>query len=850
MLHYVQVPTADAFEQSPLILATRLQPGHETAASPRGSKGIQQILLLPQASKACILCNDTLYFYSLPELSPTLQTSRLVKGCVWIGGIDQDVRDDQDNTAVILVCLKTKISVVRIGTSLLKRIRDIELANCLAAARRGNIACAANSTSYSLLDIVEKARIPLFDIASAPEAGIEDDFPRTENKLVQDPTSAPAEGQTLPENPTAVNKTVRDSQSQPLRAADASSEALARPRSPGQIDVDSSSSNRMQKSMLESTDTIKLPEERESTKNLHDTATTEPTTEPLTSTRSNSLQTAKKQLKPLLPHILSPTRDEFLLTTGTSSAEPGVGLFVNLDGDVVSRPTLEFQRYPEAIIVDGGSNASTEPQAINPPEPGYVLAVMEREVTGISQKGIEIQRWNHDLSGNDSDKHWLPITDSIHEEAQETDIVVGIHRSISAADVSLPEVAQRLGSSWKMLNITGQKNTSTVVQTAESKRDDLDLVNRFSVTSSDLLLWSGKKIMRIIKNPLVLRLDARLERVMTSGRETFIGSTNSSIAGIFNELRDYQPRNELEFFTFNYIRQRTSLALFLNLTKKPLVEKDRTFINEALISSELDPRVILETIPLLRAEIVQGENGVWLANGIQNLLQTVEEESTGSSTRSATPEMNVLALTKQYLQAWQRKKGFGSVPDSDNVFATVDAALLHVLLATDSNSSRGMGSKGSVRAELHSVVDRGLVCFDRAVELLERYKRLYVLSRFYQSRKMAGRVLGTWRRLIEGEDDAGGEFDDGELQIRKYLMILKDRELVEEYGSWLAARNPQLGVRIFADDSSKIRFEAKDAVRILKDKAPAAVKDYLEYLVFGKQVCSPGALVRDYSNGV
>jgi len=786
----------------------------------------------------------------LPELSPTLQTSRPVKGCVWIGGIDQDAHDDQDDAAVIMVCLKTRIRVVRIGISSLKRVRDIELANCLAAARRGNIACAANNKSYALLDIVEKARIPLFDIASAPEAATEDGSPRIESKLTQDPPSVASEVQTSQVTPTVTARLVSDSQPQPALLADASSHALDRAQSPGQIDgVQSSSNSHKEGSTLEPVDTLNISDARGRAKHIDEAAITNAAIETTTSTRSSSTRSVKKQTKPLQPHILSPTPEEFLLTTGTSSAEPGVGLFVNLDGDVVSRPTLEFQRYPDAIIIDGGGNSSTEAPASHPPQPGYILAVMEKEANGSLQKGIEIQRWNHDPSGNDLGKYWLLINESSQEKAQEIDFTVGIHRSITPADVPLPEVAQRLGSSWKMLNVAGQMNISTVAKASNPERNDLDFVNRFSVTSSDLLLYAGTRIMRIIKNPLVLRLDARLERVMSVRQEMPGGSSSASIRVIFEELREYQPCNELEFFTFNYIRQRTSLALFLDLNRNSSTEEDRTFIKEALISSELDPRVILEMTPLLRAEIVQSASGIWLANGIQDLLETAEEGLTGATVASAISEMDILMLIKQYLQAWQRKKGFGSVIDGENVFATVDAALLHVLLILDSKSPIGMGSKGSVRAELHSVVDRGLICFDRAVELLERYRRLYVLSRFYQSRKMAGRVLGTWRRLIEGETDAGGEFHDGELQIRKYLMILKDRDLVEEYGSWLAARNPQLGVRIFADDSSKIKFDAKDAIRILKDKAPAAVKDYLEYLVFGKHVRSAGTTFRDYSNG-
>jgi len=57
-----------------------------------------------------------------------------------------------------------------------------------------------------------------------------------------------------------------------------------------------------------------------------------------------------------------------------------------------------------------------------------------------------------------------------------------------------------------------------------------------------------------------------------------------------------------------------------------------------------------------------------------------------------------------------------------------------------------------------------------------------------------------------------------------------------KYGTWLATRNPKLGVQIFADDSSRVRFTAKQALDLLKTGAPQAVKDFLQHLVFAKNV--------------
>lgn len=72
--------------------------------------------------------------------------------------------------------------------------------------------------------------------------------------------------------------------------------------------------------------------------------------------------------------------------------------------------------------------------------------------------------------------------------------------------------------------------------------------------------------------------------------------------------------------------------------------------------------------------------------------------------------------------------------------------------------------------------------------------------------------------------------------MRRYLVKIKDVQLVEEYGSWLAARNPVLGVQVFADDSSRVKLEPAEVVALLKQRAPNAVQSYLEHLVFTKNV--------------
>jgi hypothetical protein len=121
ILHFVQIPPdpEDSSAAPTYILASRLPPAfHEppTLARP----GVQQILLLPTVNKACILCNWTVTFYSLPELSPVFGTTQ-IRPCNWIGGIDLNTdrsgagNDGRSPSVTVLASLNKKIRVIKIS---------------------------------------------------------------------------------------------------------------------------------------------------------------------------------------------------------------------------------------------------------------------------------------------------------------------------------------------------------------------------------------------------------------------------------------------------------------------------------------------------------------------------------------------------------------------------------------------------------------------------------------------------------------------------------------------------------------------------------------------------------------
>jgi len=267
-----------------------------------------------------------------------------------------------------------------------------------------------------------------------------------------------------------------------------------------------------------------------------------------------------------------------------------------------------------------------------------------------------------------------------------------------------------------------------------------------------------------------------------------------------NAMHNIQPTTESMFYEIGYLKQKIGLLLLgicLNSENEISLELV-TRTEEALQEGGLDARVVLGLFGAsIRQEIVESNTtgGVWVHNGIKKLI----EEFLLSRSMSVVPNANSLIFLKSYLQGWRYKKGFGST--TDEVFATIDSALLRVLLLLESAASHNGPSAShdtsEARQELYTLVSAGVDNSQRAIEILEEFGRLYVLSRLYQRLKQPRDVLATWKRILaKGDGCEGGEFIDGEIKIKEYLCKLKDSSLLEEYGGWLARRNSKLGVQV------------------------------------------------------
>ncbi|KAK0344380.1 hypothetical protein LTR59_009493 [Friedmanniomyces endolithicus] len=797
LLHYVSLPAEDD-DNAPTqyIFATKLEPVYNTQQEGE-DKGVKKILLLPHAQKACILCNGTLTFYTLPELSPAFGGKIKQPGCLWVGGIDAIEHNWGGNAAygtAIVICLKQKLRLIRIGNEA-RKIRDIDFSG---SAGRGEPA--------------EERVVPLTSL-SAPEA-------------------SQAEPRTLPSRTREASRSF--SSPSPIRLGRGHERNVSMGAEPKNNDhlQPSSSSRWPARNSSRQPDAPAQSSSREPSPRKPDNG------EAPAPISTEVVREPEVQTRRLPPNIASPTANEFLLTTGTKMDEPGVGMFVNLEGDVV-RGTIEFSTYPTSLVLDGQETAEGDSPEQTVQE-GYVLALVKRTVDGKPSTAIEIQRWDAEPGEVQKSKQWLSITPSGTESSEVADDYgAGLRRASTSVQLSVPEISTSL-----RLRRLPLRNGTDVNPESDAKRNQEEdkFVSRFTHIQANTLLYHEDKMSWVVRNALIAQLEEQLNIAVKRKDDGGATIDIAAVQRVINGIRGQESTTELDFLTLTYARQKASLLLFGSLVLQTAAgivahERDKRSAEEALVAGEIDPRTILDLVPPLADEVVVGEQGIWVFQGLRDTIlllhENVDPEKLVQDPKGAYGD-NLLQPIKRYLFAWRKKKGFGSVADETHVFRTVDAALLHILLLLDQTSPRGPATPGSIRAELNDVVDRGVDCFDRAVELFEQYQRLYLLSRLYQSRKMTSQVLATWKRILEGEHDAGGELIEGEQDVRKYLAKLRDATLVQDYGAWLATRNPKLGVQIFADDSSRVKFQPQEAVAILKEKAPGAVKDYLEHLVFGK----------------
>ncbi len=779
---------------------------------------------MPAASRACVLCNGTVSFYTLPELSPA-PNGREVQSCQWVGGMDLNQEEQDNGPQDLMVASAKRITIVKVDDKI-QRLKSIQFPGCLKSVRRSTIACVADGEKYALLDVEHQQQIPLFPISSLEDSqdisdGGDEAFPAHDAPLPARTSSlaqrGPLTGTTSSHNRSSSLSNLVSGLGRRQPSPKADSSTRERPASPNP-----------------GSRSLSPGQAPSHTRNASLTAPQSSLSPQAPSSPATVLLTPKSESKShavlLKPHILSLTRNEFLLTTGTIKNEPAVGMFVNLDGDVV-RGTVEFTHYPESIVADQ-SALNLSPSAAQEPSSTSLCVMMGSDVGEDSPKVIQVLSLSFD-SGDiikSSDLVKLP-EESRHVGINDTasTIIHGFYQVgqlLRSVRVHLPEYGEPETGSASNLTQTGDVRPEWEVK---RNKEEADFAQPLGKAMSQVLVWSDNNLLCLSANPLILQLEAELQVVQGI-------DDGEVVTEIFEKLRDLEVRTETDFLSFNYIRQKASLIMLTKVIASNLAQSTLTAMTSTenmLIESNLDPRIVMLLLPMLKEEALQGPQGIWLPAGLAGLVEGTLECGTIAA-EDVTIEF--WQMVRRYMAIWQGKRGFGSITDEQYVFDSVDAALLRVLLHLEQSLPRSSSATSSVRTKLYNVVDNWKGDFDRAVVLLEDYRRLFPLSRLYQSRRLAKDVLATWKRVINGEVDGVGELNPGsaEVQMRRYLVNIRDTALVQEYVLWLAQKNPDLAVEVLTDDKSRVSFPPPDALQLLKQNAPGAVQNYLEYLVFNK----------------
>lgn len=829
-----------------------------------------------------------------------------------------------DNSRMVLVMGKKVVKMVKVKEDEPRLVKNVECPGLIYGARRGPIACVATPTDYSLLHLEIGGIIPLFPIASAPALP----SPASEPPIMEqeEPEQVDVEEVTSPVSPA---KSPR-SRSRPSEGGEISNEnqdesASDRVKSPvgpatkihpkrlsslptrsrSDVSVNSPSQLTVKEEPLKHTRAVSTGSMggnrgrvssvgktglgrggslgRSSGKDSRDVMKSPSPTKQLqvpgTHSRggsrsgtpsgnqsgSESSSYAKKRgavekasadnksnPEQLKPHIVSPSPDEFFLVTGSGLTDPGVGMFVNNDGDP-TRGTISFSSYPEDLVLDGGSII-----ALLPSISGYT-----DDTEGDDMRLLEIIPIQED-DDSSSARGFVEVLIKGRRGAR-----TGITKVLGLQDMVLEAVGSRLRIE-KVELLQQEQDTDKEVEPEEwevrKSAEELSAATRISKVAGRAVVFSGKKVWRLIPTPLVVRLDSRLPPVAITHLHSNSAEAKqqrdkrrATILSVLKAVHNLVPNTELMFHEIAYIKQKCGILLLAEFLGLPREEDKRQFPVEllatenALIEGGLDPRVVVSLFPGFGQELQTGKNGVWLYAGVREVVNQLlteranEAQQTPDTTQSTewAGRRDILLLLRRYLSAWRQKKGFGSVSQADEkeVFWTIDAALMRCLLTIEATRSpsttQHMAGEADVRTELYTMVDYppSIECFDRCVVLLEQFKRLYVLSILYQSRRMSREVLQTWVRLLEsGDEKIMAEFGEGENKIADYLLVKKDKDLVREYGIWLAKRNHKLGIRVFTDEKARVKWEVAEVVEIFREHAPDAMKEFVEYLIFQKKV--------------
>lgn len=139
----------------------------------KGTKPVKKILLLPQVSKALVLCGSVVNVFTLPELSPdnlgkikdVSDLSVDVDSFYHFDGEDSKQKAEELEIPVVLFT-KKNIRLISVTSKTLKLVKDIVYTNTVEGLRRSKFCLVATQRHYDLINIDSSQKIPLLPVSN------------------------------------------------------------------------------------------------------------------------------------------------------------------------------------------------------------------------------------------------------------------------------------------------------------------------------------------------------------------------------------------------------------------------------------------------------------------------------------------------------------------------------------------------------------------------------------------------------------------------------------------------------------------------------------------------------------
>ncbi|KAL4211163.1 vacuolar sorting protein 39 domain 2-domain-containing protein [Rhizopus microsporus] len=164
VLHYSLQDNNTSAEKT---LTTRLE---RTINLGYGKKSVERILLIPQVSKAIVLCDSTLLFFSLPFFDP-ISASFIppIKGVTCFShDIAEEGRIGEDGTVELIVVKRRALQIYKVGESMYLK-RELPLTEgAITLTRYGRILCLADHQNYKLINLQQSSVTMLIPTPQVP----------------------------------------------------------------------------------------------------------------------------------------------------------------------------------------------------------------------------------------------------------------------------------------------------------------------------------------------------------------------------------------------------------------------------------------------------------------------------------------------------------------------------------------------------------------------------------------------------------------------------------------------------------------------------------------------------------